>query len=267
MSKLLVATRTSRADQKHQKILKALSYYPEGATPKILSRETGVNVNTIKSILPKLKGIKKVIRGLYKVAERGDTHPAVASGVLSSWCFHNLVLSSVLSGYKGRLVSSTHSFGLVNAKFVLSSVGNASLIVSTDFPLNVASIGVVFAYFLEQCAKYCDTLITEESCLVRTIEFNRDYSNLRLDGLRCITLNSLVEQFKVYQKRSGLRVEHKAKVSFTVENIVDMLSNNPNTLESNIRLSAQAADLRRLTLATSVNTGLLYKLIDVLKAR
>ncbi len=102
---------------------------------------------------------------------------------------------------------------------------------------------------------------------IRTIEFNKDYSNLRLDGLNCITVDNLVEQFKLYQKKRGLRIEHKTKVPLTVENIVDMLSSNPNSIEHTIKLADQKKQLDRLTTATSANTHMLYKLIDNLEVK
>jgi len=263
--KLLVATRTSVLLQKQSQILECMKHYPEGVTPKIIALDTRINVNTVKSILPKLSGIKKILRGLYKVVEGGDGGVPKPSDVLSDWNFHNVVLSCQLVSFPERLIQSTYSFGLVNVEFVISCSGNASLRVGADNPLNVSSICLVFGLFLELLGKFSDDDVLMKAVFVRTIEFNKDYCNLRLDGVRCITVDSLMEQFKVYQKKIGMRVEHKTKVKFSVENVVDMLSSNPNNLETNVRLSEQGKLLKKLSVATSVNTRSLYKLIDKLK--
>lgn len=239
-----------------KKILDCLALFPEGTTPKTISRETGVNVNTVKAILPKLKNIKKIVRGFYKVVEEGDgTLPHQQD--LMDWNFHNLVLQVEVNH---KPMDEVYEFGLLKCRVVVSKAGLASLFVSSDFPLNVSSICMVYGFFLI----LLNNGFSMDDVKVKTIEFNRDYSNLRLDGLRAITLNSLVEQFKIYQKKRGLRIEHKAKVPFTVENIVDMLRNNPNSLEYNVKLQQQQELLNGLAEALSNNTNILFDIIDKL---
>ena len=126
---------------------------------------------------------------------------------------------------------------------------------------------MVAGYFQEQISKYSDSRPSFKDISVQTIEFNKDFTNLRLDGVKCITLDNLSEQFKVYQKKLGLRIEHKTKIRFNVENVVDMLATDPNSLELNIKLSKQKEKLDRLMLATSNNTKLLFKVIDTIKGR
>ena len=266
MNQRKVSTRTNDFNLKARKIMDVMVAFPEGITPKELGRLTGLNTNTIKSILPKLENIKKVMRGVYKVYEWGDSPQSTHFSDLRSWNFHNCHLSSVLSNYPGRLIETTHSLNLLNLKFIINNQGKASLSVSSDFPLNVSSICLVAGYFKEQISKYSDSSPSFKDIMVSTIEFNKDYSNLRLDGVKCITLDNLTEQFKVYQKKIGVRIEHKTKIKFNVENIVDMLSSNPNSLELNLKLSKQKEQLDRLSLAMSNNTQLMFKLMDQLKS-
>ena len=250
---LSVATRTRDISKKSSQILFCMKGYPEGMTPKLISLKTGLNVNTVKSILPKLEGVTKTMRGLYKVAKRGDTPPLVHVE-LTDWNFHNLILTAPLLGdYIPSQVE--YDFNLVNC--ILSATKNkVTLRLSSDWPLNVSSICLVGGLFSEIAP------INENAIMVSTIEFNHDYRNLRLDGVQSISLDNLVEQFKIYQKKRGLRIEHKTKVPMTVNNIVDMLSNNPNSIEFNVKLNEQKAQLERLTLATQTTTKLLYSLID-----
>lgn len=262
MVKLLVETRTNAASRKHKKILECLKNYPEGATPKMIALATRININTVKSILPVMNGIEKKMRGLYKVYEGGDGCSLNPTDALQDWNFHNAVLSCQLTNFPAKLIQSTYSLGIINAEFILSSNGNATIRIAADNPLNVSSICIVYAYFKELISKYSDQIITEKDVYVKTIEFNKDYANLRLDGLNCITLDNLNEQFKIYQKKIGLRVEHKTKVDFNVHNIIEMLTSNPNNPEITKKVSDQGEQLERLTKATQMNTTLLYKLMD-----
>ena len=150
-------------------------------------------------------------------------------------------------------------FGLVHLEMSVSPLGKAVCRVSSDFPLNVSSICFVAGFFSFV------TKVAFDGILVKTIEFNRDFSNLRLDGARCLTVDSLVEQFKVYQKKRGLRVERKTKVNFSASDLVELLGQPPQSVDQNVKLSRQGEQLDRLTKATSDNTQLLFKLIDSLK--
>lgn len=265
MGKLSVATRTGVAATKINKILKCMASYPEGITPKVIAFHSSINVNTVKSILPKLKEVKKVMRGVYKVVVRGDAPHHPFPNELHDWAFHNLVLSCQLLHFPGKLITSTHSFKIVNAEFTISKSGNATLRVACDNPLNISSICIVFAYFRELIGLHSNDPITATNVFISTIEFNKDYTNLRLDGVRCITLDGLAEQFKVYQKRLVMRVEHKTKVRFTPSDIVEMLTNNPNSLEMNMKLSAQREQIDKLTNAANNNTQMLLKLMQGMK--
>lgn len=262
MNKLSVETFTGSISPKTEKIIQCMNNYPEGITPKELGRQTGLNVNTIKSILPKMENVKKVMRGLYKVLNWGDGSATSSPSDLTFWNFHNCILSCPLTHYPGTIISSSYNLKLVNLEFSISLKGRATLRLSSDYPLNVSSICMVAGFFTDQISKHSPDRPSFRDITVSTIEFNRDYSNLRLDGVKCITLDNLTEQFKVYQKKLGMRIEHKTKVKFNVDNVVDMLSNNPNSLDLNVKLATQKEQLDRLTHSTSQHTKLLFKVID-----
>jgi len=71
MNKLSVATRSGVLSKNTQSIIKCMQSYPEGITPKKISLLTSINVNTVKSIIPKLADIQKIGRGFYKVYNGG----------------------------------------------------------------------------------------------------------------------------------------------------------------------------------------------------
>ena len=240
---------------KLQKIRKVLQNYPEGATPKMISVESRINANTIKGLLPIMTDVKKIRRGLYKVVKGGDV-PYASSGDLLDWNFHNCMLSCQTKGTKPTDIML--DLKLIQIHYVVSGSGRATLRVASDSPLNVSSLCSVFAVFsllLGWPVNMGDVFIT-------CIEFNKDYSNLRLDGIKCITVDSLVSQFKAYQKRAGLRVEHKTKVPLSVENVVDMLSSNPSSVDISTKMSELQKGLEAVAVATANNTRLLFEAVD-----
>jgi len=251
-SKLLVATNTRDFNRKASQITSCLYGYPEGLTPKQIAYKSGLNVNTVKSLLPKMNNIKKIMRGLYKVLNRGDS-PRSFHVELSDWNFHNLILTckDASPSFSKKL-----SYGLVNFVVTVSSSGRGLCRVSTDYPLNVAVISMVASMFAEMVG------VSSSFIMISTIEFNRDYRNLRLDGVQSISVDSLVEQFKVYQKQRGMRIEHKTKVPLSVDSVVDMLSNNPNGVEFHDKLNKQQNVLDRLVVANGRTTELLLRMND-----
>ena len=264
MKQLKVATFTRDNDRKTARILRTLEGYPEGLPPKQIALLSGVNVNTVKSILPKIKNVKKIMRGYYKVYSGGDTPPSGSSSLLDVWCFHNLVLSSDVLSSPPVSVFQTFNVEILNFEFSFSTTGRSSFRVSCDSPLSVSSICLASVLFKELLRKHCpDPAVVDAAVImVSTVEFNHDYINLRLDGLKSLALDGLVEQFKLYQKRGGLRLEHKTKVPFQVETLIDMLSAAPGSLDVQAKLAAQKVELERLTAATIRNADLLKVLLS-----
>jgi len=262
--KLKNETFTSKRFQKLKKILECMMSYPEGVTPKFLSEKTGINVNTIKSILPSVSGIKKTFRGFYIVESRGDTPPSISTGDLTDWNFHNCILSVNLKNYKSLEIPIKIDLDLLILELTISNSGNAVCRVSTDYPLNISSICLVYGYFIEYLKGYSNDNIAMCDITIRTIEFNKDYANLRLDGINSISLDNFISQFKIYQKKLAVRVEHKTKLPIQATTIIDMLKNNNNSQDLDIenRLNTQLRVIERLLYSTSNNTQLLYKIVD-----
>jgi len=255
MRQRIVTTGTRDKDKKSRLIISCLEGYPEGLPPSMIAFKTGLNVNTVKSLLPRTKGIKKKLRGLYIVVKGGDGAPLSVD--LLDWNFHNLILTAPVVEHLDA--SRDFDFGLVKASLDVSAAGKATFRVSSDHPLNVSSIAFVAGFFAEVASLKFDEIS------VSTVEFNHDYRNLRLDGVKSITVDNLITQFKAYQKRHGLRLEHKMKVPLAMENVVDILSNQPNTVELNVKLSQQRELIEKLIVATDRQTELLYATIDRLR--
>lgn len=264
LNKRIVSTEGGVESKKISQIIHVMKGYPQGMTPKQISLRTRLNVNTIKSILPKIKKVRKIMRGLYKVDSEGDSTPSFHVE-LEDWNFHNLILRAEVD--YGLVSPVDIDMGLVHAVFSVSKVGSAVLRVDTDFPINVSSLCLMHYIFNSVLDVYSIRPVAPRDLMVTTIEFNKDYKNLRLDGVQSVSLDNLVEQFKLYQKSIGLRVEHKTKVPMSVESIVDVLSNNPNSIELHLKLNEQSVALERLSKAVSRTDGLLSALLDRMERR
>ncbi len=252
--KLSAKTFTRGVTRNTDLITRCLVGYPEGLNPKAISAKTGINVGTVKSALPKMSNIKKVVRGVYKVLEEGD----VPSFDLKDWNFHNCIMTV---DCRWDSCVGVYDFGLVKVDLSVSKFGKGTCRLSSDWPLNVSSLCFVAGWFSDKVGvDFGDVML---SC----VEFNRDFVGLRLDGVKCISIDSLVSQFKLYQKKRGLRVEHKTKVPIMVDSIVDMLSNNPCSVDLYDKLNVQRKELSRLSAATVQNTQLMLRLVDKFNMR
>lgn len=228
MSKPKVSTKAYSKQNKIDKIISVLAEHPEGLFPKQIGFLTKINVNTIKSFLPKIPIVAKKdgMRGIYILVDK-YTH-----GSIFKWNLHNAIISYEVPEYNGERIKKTLGFNLVNFEFEVGAESKrATLRLSTDYPINISSLEVYYLLFVELVKTYCEKTPSPEETYVSSIEFNQDFVNLRLDGMKCITLNSLLSQFKAYQKKMGLRVEYKTKIQIGVNEIFSMLESSPYHLE------------------------------------
>ena len=234
MNKPKISTRTIEKNNKIRKIIGTLRNFPEGTTPKIIAYHSNININTVKSLLPQITTIKKKggMRGIYVLVDEED------HGSIFDWNFHNAILSYNIPDYTGERIIKTNSFGFINYKFEIGKESKkATLNISTDHPLNISSLFCCYLLFSELIKRYAAVYPSPDKIWISTIEFNQDYKNLRLDGPKCITLDSLLAQFKVYEKKQGVRIEQKLKVPINSEVILSILSNSTNSIDNNQMLS------------------------------
>ena len=212
------------AKEKEEKIIKYLKESNEGYSPKTIARLTGININTVKSVLQRLeqRGIVKLregLRGFYVLVEK-EGHDSVFK-----WNFQNCILSYELPNYSGELIDKTFNLELVNYTFTIGKESKkATLRISTDYPLNISALCSCALLFSSLTERYSSYNPEQKDILVSSIEFNKDFTNLRLDGVNSITLTNLIEQFKIYQKESCIRFEHKMTVPLKLEDVFSILS-------------------------------------------
>lgn len=226
MAQLKVSTNNSISPkEKEEKVLNILKEHPEGIYPKFIALYTGININTVKSILQRLeqKGIVKLkegLRGIYELVEN-DTHSSIFD-----WNFQNTRLSCPLSNYTGEKIDTTLDFEFITYHFQIGKDSQqASIHIIADRPINLSSICVCFSYFSLLVKQYTSYLPKLEDTTISCIEFNQDYANLKFEGVKCITLTELFNQFKIYQKENCVRAEHKILVPIKAEAITSLLMN------------------------------------------
>lgn len=225
MSKPKISTKTRNSYiEKEELIIKSLSQHLEGLTPKFIALYTRINVNTIKSILKKLeeKGevtLKDGIRGFYILVENSP-HSSIFD-----WNFHNAQLNYSVPEYGGNAISETFEFGLIRYDFNIGKKSKqANIHIITEHPIPLSTISVCFSYFSLLIQRYTGCTPNINDINVSCIEFNQDYANLRLEGASCITLTDLLNQFKIYQKENGVRIEYKLTVPIKPETIFSLLN-------------------------------------------
>lgn len=227
-NKLKVSTKAYNKQEKIDKIIKYLTNYPEGTTPKTIAYTTGINVNTVKSLLPHIPSVMKKgeIRGLYILVDKSP-HDEIFN-----WNLQNAIISCEIPEYGGKRVNKTLGFNLVNFKFEIGAESKkATLRLSTEHSINISSLEVYYLLFVELVKKHCTVALSPEETYVSSIEFNKDFTNLRLDGPNCITMDSLLSQFKLYQKTDRLRLEYKTKIPVGINEIFSLLEKGDHSLE------------------------------------
>ena len=226
MKQLKVATRSLQKQQKVQKIIDYLKTIPEGTTPKMISLFTGINQATVRGMIGNIDCVKQIpnLRGVYHlVGEMGVD-------AIFSYNFHNLILGVFLPNYQKESVKQTLSCELTNYEFMIGKGSKRATlrlstpkIKGTDYPINISSITLAFALFKELVLKHSGVKIQMKDVVINSIEFNKDFTNLKLEGVNCITMENLIEQFKIYQKSDKLRSEHKIKVPMNAEELIKLL--------------------------------------------
>ncbi|MDD4157665.1 MAG: hypothetical protein PHY08_13960, partial [Candidatus Cloacimonetes bacterium] len=183
---------------------------------------------TIKSILPKMLEIRKKegLRGIYKLVENNP------HGSIFDWNLHNITLIYELPNYKGQKINSVIETPLLKGRFGIGSKSKkASIHLATNNPINISSLNILALYFLKLIEPNYNYPLNIDNIVIRSIEFNKDYINLRLDGLKSITFTSLCYQYKLYQKKQGLRQEHKINLPINIPEIFSMLQGGNHNLE------------------------------------
>lgn len=214
---------------KRDRVLECMKDFPQGVMPMQIATRTDINQSTVGNILANLVNggkIRKVHTGMYVIVEGVDS-PLVPEPDLNKWKFHRRIAIADIPDYKGNGWICSYSYGTIYGTFEVSKKGRASYTTNSVYPLDMSSWSSVFMNFKLSVEMHCGWSMKEEDVMIPTIEINYDYSNLKLEGVKCVRLNTLTSEYKAYQKSSGLRVEHRPKGIVFQEDIRTMLMMPP----------------------------------------
>ena len=239
-SQLKVSTKAREALQKEEIIKDYLRNHPEGSYPKNIVSETSINHSTVRSVCIRMakKGIIKIHpihRGMYLLVEN-DGHG------MFSWNFHNTYIfyksDKPLVEQQLKVENSLNS--MFKYRFIVGAKSNkASMNISTKYPFNLTSLGLVVEFFRLLMNETLRFIPKDSEIWISSIELNKDYYNLRLDGIKCITWDSLVTQYKIYNKKIGVREESKHNIEFNFKLFADMVNYGIITSEITALLDMQ----------------------------
>lgn len=212
-----VATKPMKAKAREGKILNYLKEYPEGAYPKIIAFYTGIKHNTAKSILRKLKREGKIKihpenRGMYLLVEKNGDIPV--------FNFQNTILlheADNLESDKTITISNSLNNAMKYRIVIGAKTKRICMYISSDYPYSVPSLFFAADIFQRVIKDFTGMKPGFNQIWVKQIELNTDYIKYRLDGIQCVTLDTLCSQYKLYNKENFLREEYRLKIPFTAD--------------------------------------------------
>ena len=246
-SKLKVSTKACTHQKRIEKIVNVMRGFPNGISPKTLAFYTGINQNTVKSILKKLESEGRVnkipyLRGMYILVEN-NTHSILL------YCLQNVVLRFKSDKIRiSRYIEEVNNLNdLIKFRFQIGKESNqATMHISTDYPFNITALGILAHLFQEKIIKHCNVEPELNQIEVATFEINKDYYNYKFEGIKSITLDNLITEFKIYQKKKRIREEFKIKVPVTFDLINKILQQGLVSAEVFLKFNKQNKEISKL---------------------
>lgn len=217
-------------------------------TPKEIALYASINQETAKGIMRKLHREGKVKlennnRGYYELVEN-QYH-----GIFN-FKFQNCVLTCPLPGLNqdlGPITSEFYSLIKTSTSFY-KNTASATMHVSSDYSIDLPALLTVVDNFVKQIKISSGIdLTTLDNISISSIEFNKDYSNFRLDGPNCITLTSLISQYKLYQKPNNkVREEFKTITSIDFNVLRQLLLSTSQHADLMSQVSTQSEEITQI---------------------
>ena len=202
-----------KAREKEERLLRIIKDYPEGISPITLYNITKLPHNTIKTILRRLlnKGIIKSIasaQGYYALAEN-STHMMLFYNVQNAI----IQVESDKISIDEEINEEENLENIIKFNLVIGAKSKkATFTVSSDYPFNFTSLVGYVHMFQEKMVRLCKFKPKLDEINIRTFEINHDHLGYRVDGLSSYTIRNAIADFKLYNKKNGVREEYKIKV-------------------------------------------------------
>lgn len=239
------ANKLSSTDKKKSEIRRVLRENKEGLTPKYISSYSGVKLSTTKKLLKKMEDVrqKEGFPGYYVLIEK-------TSGGMFDCKIENLRLSCSSNeiNVEKRIIEKNKLNDLIKYRFEIGLKSQkATMTIATDYPLDFSCLGLVGHLFQELIEKHCNFRPDTNQIIVNTIEINKDYYNVTLEGGTSIRLDTALVEYKLYYKeKKYVREEYKLKVPVNLSFIRNLIETGPFYAEINQKLYKLSSDIKML---------------------
>lgn len=214
-----------------KKILEIIDLSDLPLTPKEIASETGINHNSVKVYLRRLKERNFLIqpyRGYYSTPDDLVTFDTRPGGRVTSVVprVHNVRLK--IEGLVGGGLISRLDYGVAVVAVVVGDNGVAN--VQVDCYPNMSLDYTAFKLFMA-CLKRELSVPKNAPIYVTSFELNHDFAGIQIDGCKALTLSAFDGSFeRLYNKHKNLlRSEVRAVGSTTPEAVYELLKGGVNT--------------------------------------
>ena len=213
--------------EKIKKITQILKNFPEGATPKLVALHSKINHNTIKTILIELekRGViqrKQGLRGYYILVEK-KTHDLLSYNTQNIHFAYNIPLSFEI---EKAIYEKGNFSGLVGYTFEIGKGSQkATMRIKTSYPFNISAITLISYYFKLLIRKHTKIFPIDKKIIISSLEINKDYLGIKMEGCNCLTIDTLILEMKVYNKKNRLREEYKTKEPIGLDFFMNLARN------------------------------------------
>jgi hypothetical protein len=181
----------------------------EPLTPKQISAETGIKHNTVKVYVRQLL-IQKLISQPYPRAYSYNNHPR---GEEPPPRVHNVVLNVLAPWLSSPVEEIRERIGEIGFRVIFSvKRKKVTCVISRDAGMDYSEFALAVELFRLHFVIRTSHMIDSNMIRVQTCELLEDYSQLRLEGVKCVTVRSYLGALeRVYNKKHGLRSEVKVQ--------------------------------------------------------
>jgi hypothetical protein len=249
-----------------EEVLNYLEVHPEGANPKQISFDLKKNKSTVRGICRKLFSegrirLHKNIRGYYELVENKDHG-------MFDFKFQNCFLKVKVPGLckdipqieeDNKIIKTITSF--------YKGTENVTMHISTDYCIDLPAVLVLVNDFIHLVKLYTNIEVRFDDVCISNIEFNKDFANLKLEGANCVTLTSLIAQYKIYQKPGRVREELKMTVPITAPILNELLTKTNTHVDIISKIEANSKQINELSKNLKLYSINLGKLVDRIPQR
>jgi len=209
-----------------ERIIDELKKASDPLTPKQISVRTRINHNTVKVYVRHLL-VEKLISQPYPGAYSCKTQPRCEEPLPR---VQNLVLSASAPWLSSPIEEIEEQIGDIGLRVVFGlKRRKITCYISRDRGMDCSEVAMAVELFRLHVALCTTHTLASEGIEVHSCEFLQDYEQLRLDGVKCVTVKSFLGVLeRVYNREHGIRSEVKVQPQ-DVTSIMTLLKGGVST--------------------------------------